>query len=478
MKKTIITSTSLAFALLANAPVLANEQAFSFEKLLQVNPKKADEFVLLKSEIQRLKGYVEEARLAHEQSVKAFADYQSNQQTQLSNNQQQVLKEQLRSRQYQQDIDASASQLGRLQSRLLSKTQQLENIKRSIDADFIANHALNIDTLKQRLLSGERIELLPGQTALLIQAFEQLGSDAPSLATALQHQDIQHYLPEYLKEQFIQLQDSGISLTQALQKSEVKAAVMNGLAINKPEQATASSGMVLSVYEVDDALIAQTAASPISIQADLDAKLMEFQNLVELYDIPVPSEEVVTSQPEPTPDPNNPDLVYEQLGDFAIDKFDTWPTLPQEAITADNQQQYMSDLQASLGPQQGELTSELPTEATARYKGEMAGSYLDGSDTLSGAITLDVSFNGNSNTQLSGSFQLQDSQDRIAGVIQQTTISGPSNFSAPIEAGDGQKGALTGSFFGSAAQEVGGVWALGVDSRGGKAAVGRFKAKK
>ena len=468
----MITTVSLAGLAI---PALSQQPKVTFDKLLEVKPDQADRFVALQSEINRLENYVKAARESHQQALSALKQYQTAQQNPAHQQGSVQVRDQLKVKQYQADLQSSKRQLDRLQKKLLEKKQQFAALKGEVHQQFLAEHKLDANRLAERLISGERIELVDGQQALLKEVLTKMQGEPTQLAIALQHPDIQDQLPEYLKAQFVQFAESEIPLQQALAKAPVMGAVLDTLTEVGAEIAQAEKNLAMRVYELDEQQLQEQAVIATQLHTRLDAKLVRYHDLVQLYHMPVPSQTIVEGQ-QPKPKPPTP--VYAELGEFAMDNIESWGNwtqVQQQAQLSAN----IATLANAFGPKATNVTRELPTNIEARYTGEMAGYMFDDNTKhlLQGQLTLDAVFKGNQETLLSGSFRLEGHNDTLLGQLPQTRLTGPKQFSMPLNTGGSQSGRLQGSFFGNEAQEVGGVWAI--DASGTqKAAFGRFKAKR
>ncbi len=444
-----------------------------FDRLLSVNPQAADEYIYLQSEVSTLTLALQKAQENYHALVKGYSEFQADKGNEYNRNEKFKLFFQFDNQQYQLKLNESGRDVQRVKLKLNEAVSRFSQLQAQVEEKYLEKNVLGDADLRDKLRSGETVAFSKKQQPLVFDFLSSLGHNPGSLAKMLGNKHIVAILPDYLKEQLRMFEEAGIALNSALKNPTVMQAFISSINSIELTHQDDTKGVVLSIYDDDKALqISQLDAKPVKLNRDLAADTNEELDPVYFYYIPAPSDGVLDSIGAPIGDVRDSTSVYDELSDYSLDNVN-WSDIEVNFEPA-NPAVYLTQLNEAHGPLEGNVTSSLPSDISARFNGAMVGSYMQTGDEVSGTITIDATFNGNSNTTIEGSFILGG---ELVGSIEETQLTGPSDFQANISAGDGQAGALTGSFFGETAQEMGGVWALGEDTNGQNAISGGFKAK-
>ncbi len=478
-KKNLLRAAILLPLIIGVAPSMAVNQAAHesdqklFEQLLSVNPQAVDEYVYLESEVQGLTLALQLAQDKYHGLVKGYSDFQADKGNEYNRNEKFKLFFQFDNQEYQLQLNESGRDVQRVKLKLNNAVTRFSQLQAQVEKKYLEKNVLSDTRLRQKMLAGETVAFSKEQQPMVFSFLLSLENDSDNLARMLTNEHIVATLPDYLKEQLRMFEEAKIPLKSALQNTTVMQAFISSINSIELTHQDDTKGVVLSIYDDDKALqVSQLGAVPIALNYDLAADTEEELDPVYFYYVPAPSDGVLDNIGAPIGDVRDSDSVYDSLSDYSLDSLD-WSDL-QIAYTPAGQASYLSQLHEAHGPVAAEHTTLLPTDVTARFIGDMSGNYLQSGDAVTGTITIDASFNGNTNTTIDGSFILGE---ELVGSIATTQLSGPSDFQANISAGDGQTGGLLGSFFGGSAQEIGGVWVLGNDNNGANAIAGGFKAK-
>lgn len=448
----------------------------NIDKLLDVRPNLIDEYIQLQRDIKTLTAVLLVKEGTHSEEFQKFNEYQKLISNKYNPNQIFNLFRQLDVQSHQQDITDNEYDLNRLKLKLYTAQVRYQQVEIEVEQAYLTKYAVDDKELTNGLLANEALLIKDDQQKVVFNLLKSYENNPRTFAQILSHPSVVALLPDYLKEQLNIFKEANISLVQALNKPEVMKAVISKVNAIDFSPAQLEDDVNKSIYsEQQVPKILNSIVMPIYISSDLDADTVNPVEAIELYDLPLPSQELVfllASIRE-----NNTTSVYSSLSDYSLDQIVDWDGL-EPTYTVASQSEYLTALNNAHGPENLDISEVLPDSLTATFNGEMQGQLMDGSGVVSGDISLDVNFSGNSNTQIEGNFTLNTDQSAINGVIPSTLISGPENFELNFTTDSQQQGGFNGSFFGPNAEEMGGVWVLGNDIDGFNGALGRFRAKR
>ena len=303
--RTFVIAIGMAVGLLANPLANAESRASNPDLDLQVNfnmvlaatPDWADEYVQLERDIEQFRTLQKEALRNQRYSLERFNAYTESSRNEYNLNDTFRLFRQLDQKEVQQNVRNSNRHLNRVQRKLADKMQEMAHLKQSVKQAYISQNAIPQAELQQRLAAGEPVSLLPSQKNDVLAYLASLGKQPQTLATALGNPGIQEILPDNLREQLQSFRDAGVPLSSALTNDEVRKVIISNL---QPTALANNMDMadqtVISIYRLETAFVdLDGERMPMALGSTIDAQIFELDDLVELYDLPVPSRDVVTA---------------------------------------------------------------------------------------------------------------------------------------------------------------------------------------
>lgn len=269
----------------------------TFNMLLDARPDLADEYVRLERDIGQLENLLYNAERLHNEAVKEYATYRTRSENPYNQHESFRLFRQLDQKQVQQTMRDTVYDLNRLQLKQDTVMSQLAALKKQVRQAYIEKNRMPAEQWQKRLLSGEPVVLFPSQHVDLFTFLSGLGKQPVNLARALGNASVEAILPDHIKEQLQLFRESGVSVKQALSNKRVMEVVIANLQPDNVIVPVEDEVTVLSAYRVETAFqdVDTINAAPLQLGSYLDAQMVEMNDLVELYDLPVPSRAVVDS---------------------------------------------------------------------------------------------------------------------------------------------------------------------------------------
>ncbi|WP_221795131.1 hypothetical protein [Oceanobacter mangrovi] len=286
-------SGALVSPALADNPDL--DLQVSFDMVLTAMPDVADQYVQLQRDVEQLQTLQKEAMRNQRFAMMRYGQYDEKSQNDYNLNDSFRLFRQLDQKEVQQSIRASSRDLNRVQRKLDERLAELAELKQQVKLAYIRQNMLSEDQLKQRMLDGEPVSLLPSQHTMVLNFLKQLADKPEQLAKALENPGVSEILPDNIKEQLQVFRDSGVPLQQALARPRIMEVVINNLTVPMvASRADQADQQVISVYRSETAFAdLDPALAPMTLGSFIDAQVFEINDLVELYDLPVPSRDVI-----------------------------------------------------------------------------------------------------------------------------------------------------------------------------------------
>ena len=266
----------------------------TFNMVLNALPDAADAYVRLERDIGQLENLMRNAERTHSAAVSEYTRYKQRSDNAYNQNDSFRLFRQLDQKQVQQNIRTTVYDLNRLQRKLNQSMSQYEALKQQVLFAYIEKNQVPVAQLHQHLLDGEPVALLPSQYPEVLEYLRSLEKKPAHLARALDNASVMAILPDHIKEQLLLLKESGVSMSQALSRPDILQVVVANLDMGDARVSDEEDLSVLSVYRTETAFQeVDVQATPLQLSSYLDAYMVEMNDLVELYDLPVPSEAVI-----------------------------------------------------------------------------------------------------------------------------------------------------------------------------------------
>lgn len=278
----------------SEAPNVNLDLPVTFTMVLNALPEAADEFVRLERDINQLESLMHNAERTHYAAARELKQYTQSSENPYNQHESFRLFRQLDQKQVQQQVRTSVYDLNRLQRKLNQAMSGYAALKKQVLLAYIEKNNVPIDSLHKQLLSGEPLALLPSQYPEVLSYLRSLESKPADLARALDNPSVIHILPDHIKEQLLLLRESGVTTSQVLSRPDIVKVVVANLHLGNTRMSDEDELNILSVYRPETAFQDVDMQSiPLQLGSYLDAQMVEMNDLVELYDLPVPSEAVI-----------------------------------------------------------------------------------------------------------------------------------------------------------------------------------------
>ncbi len=298
-KKTLLALSMCCLSYLAQAST--NELApahqvakTTFDKLLDVSPVDADEYVQLQRDVKELTQALVKVKQQHGVNINALSDHQQAKDNEYNRDQKFMLFRQLDNQDYKKQINASGYTLNRVRQKLHVASNELQLLRLKVNDLYAAKYQVADESLIDKLLIGDIVSLSIHQQKLVVQHLIDSQNTPERVVTLLQHPNVAQMLPDYLKGQLKIFEDSNVSLLDALSNRQVMAAVVDKLkAIDflEEQQVAQALGAVYAIDQGQD--IINGSGGLIKLANHLSQNDVNPLTAVELYDIPIPSKELV-----------------------------------------------------------------------------------------------------------------------------------------------------------------------------------------
>lgn len=278
----------------SEAPNVNLDLPVTFDMVLNALPDAADDYVRLERDISQFENLKRNAERVHNTAVGEFDRYARSAENPYNQHESFRLFRQLDQKQVQQQIRVTVYDLNRLQRKLNQASSQYEALKQQVLFAYIEKNRVPVAQLHQRLLAGKPVALLPSQYADVLAYLRSLKTSPADLARAVDNPSVMSILPDHIKEQLLLLKDSGVTMRQALSRPDILAVVVANLQLEDTLVNDQDDLNILSVYRTETAFQeVDVQAPPLQLSSYLDAYMLEMNDLVELYDLPVPSQAVI-----------------------------------------------------------------------------------------------------------------------------------------------------------------------------------------
>jgi len=265
-----------------------------FNKLLDVSPDRADEYIQLEQDIARFNLLLVKAKSNHASNIQQFSQHQISKDNEYNRNDKFITFRQLDNQQHKKLIAQSSYELQRIRSKLHQASNSYQVLQNKIDSLYIAKYAVVDSKLISALESGKVVVVAEHQKRRVIDHLISLKGYPQQLVNLLSHDSVAMLLPDYLKEQLKVFEESNISLVSALANRQVIDAVIDKLEAIEVLSEHQVMEIAASVYEIKEgsSLLSQ-GSYPISMSNYVGTGAISPLKAIELYDIPIPSEELV-----------------------------------------------------------------------------------------------------------------------------------------------------------------------------------------
>lgn len=266
----------------------------TFDKLLDVSPNDADEYVQLQRDVKELTQALIKVKQQHGVNINALSEHQQAKDNEYNRDQKFMLFRQLDNQDYKKQINASGYTLSRVRQKLHIASNKLQLLRLKVNDLYAAKYQVADKSLIDNLLAGDIVSLSIPQQKLVVQYLIEQQDNPQQVVALLTHPNVAQMLPDYLKEQLKVFEDSNIRLLDALSNKQVMAAVVDKLkAIDflEEQQVAQALGPIYAIDQGQD--IINGAGAPIKLSNHLSQNDVNPLTAVELYDIPIPSKELV-----------------------------------------------------------------------------------------------------------------------------------------------------------------------------------------
>ncbi len=294
--------------------VMANT---TFEKLLKVSPNDADEYVQLQQDLNKLNVVLIRVKETHSLNIKNLNDYQKSSINEYNRNEKYILFNQIEGAKHKKLINESGYELQQVRNKLHIASNRSRELEDEIESLYTQKYAVKDDVLIDKLLRGELVVLTDTQEKLVVDTLISFKMAPTKFVTLLEHPNVDRLLPFYLKEQLKIFNEGNIPLIDALSNDKVMDAVVVKLqAINfiNEQAVTEIVGRVYSIKEASEDFDGETQT--VLVKSHLTAGTVNPLNAIELYDVPIPTEELVNRLSGLTESNMN----FQQLKSVSVDK--------------------------------------------------------------------------------------------------------------------------------------------------------------
>jgi len=265
-----------------------------FDKLLDVSPNDADEYIQLKQDIDYLSTVLIKTKQVHSDNIKVFSQHQEATNNEYNRNDKFILFNQLDNNVFKKDIDGSGYELKRVREKLHIASNRYRELEDAVKALYISKYAVDDNTLLNKLLAGDVVVFAKKQQQDVIEHLIAFQDEPQQMVKLFEHPNVVLLLPDYLKEQLRIFKEGNISLIDALSNKNVMVAVVKKLQAIDFFSDEAVSNTVTSVYGAKQMnAILEFDADTVFISSSITAGTINPLKTVELYDIPIPSKELV-----------------------------------------------------------------------------------------------------------------------------------------------------------------------------------------
>jgi len=268
----------------------------TFDKLLDVSPLDADEYVQLQNDISKLNKSLIMVKTQHGENLNQLSSHQQAADNEYNRDEKFMLFRQLDNQEYKNKIDDSGYSLNRVREKLHVASNRYQQLRLKVNDLYAKKYNVSNELLIDKLLDGEVVSLSITQQKLVINTLIELRQSPHKVVKLLEHPNVVEFIPDYLKEQLKVFDESDISLVNALSNEQVMGAVVDKLkAIDflEEQQVTGLTGRVYSLDQTEELLGGESG--PIYLHNNLSLGGVNPLTAVELYDIPIPSEELVNT---------------------------------------------------------------------------------------------------------------------------------------------------------------------------------------
>jgi hypothetical protein len=270
------------------------EQVNTFQKLLEISPELVDEYVLLKTDATMLTKAINTAYTVHRSKVNQLSEYQDKVDNEYSHNEKFRLFRQIDNQNHRQRVFNTEYELKRARTKLYQILIRLVAIENSVETHYTANNSVDNKEIEQKLLLGEILVLNKSQEKIVLDLLVTSQNEPDKFVQLVSHPNVVNILPDYLKEQLIIFNESGITIEDALTNKGVMAAVINKIKAIDVLPQVVNDAFGLSIYSQEQApKILDVVIAPVYLTTSLDADAIDPLTAVELYEIPLPSRELV-----------------------------------------------------------------------------------------------------------------------------------------------------------------------------------------
>jgi hypothetical protein len=266
----------------------------SFEMVLAAAPELVDEYVRLERDIGQLQRLQRDAQRSHRDTLATYNRYMAEADNRYNQTENLRLFRQLDQKKEQEQLRSASQNLFLVQRKLEASMSQLVLLKQQVRLAYIHKHTGGMADDWPLRLADDNLVVLPSQLPGLYAYLVSLGQQPAQLAQALQNPKVMSLLPDHIREQLQFIQQADVTLTAALSRPEIMSVVIANLQPEAVLLQDADDTRVLSVYRTETAFQAvDSSVAPIQLGSYLDAWMTEMNDLVELYDLPMPSRAVV-----------------------------------------------------------------------------------------------------------------------------------------------------------------------------------------
>jgi hypothetical protein len=264
------------------------------EKLLLIEPESVDTFTLLENDIKRFQSELDAVTNQYSSAITDFNKFKNEQTNQYNLSEEFRLFDQLKSQQHKQEITLSEYEVNKVREKLYYSLFEYESIKKRVEDKYQAKHQASLELLKEKLLAGESFILIKGQKQQILKFLMQYKNNPKALAKMLMHKNVQEILPDYLIEQLNIFSQSNIELADALSSPQVMDAVIARISEVDvlPQMGLEDVGAKLYSEQYAPKVL-KLGSKPLMLNMYLDANIKRKLSLARLYELPVPSRDVV-----------------------------------------------------------------------------------------------------------------------------------------------------------------------------------------
>lgn len=270
------------------------EQVNTFQKLLAISPELVDEYVLLKTDAKMLSAAIKIADKVHRTKVTQLSAYQSKADNEYSDNEQFRLFRQIDNQNHRKQVLDTESELKWGRIKLYRTLIRLVEIENSVETNYAAKNSVDDKEIEKKLLLGESLVLTELQQKKVLDLLIASQNEPNKFVQLISHPNVVNILPNYLKEQLIIFNESGITIEDALTNKGVMAAVINKIKAMDVLPQVDDEALGLSLYSQEQApKILDVVIAPVYLITALDADAIDPLTVVGLYEVPLPSQDLV-----------------------------------------------------------------------------------------------------------------------------------------------------------------------------------------